>query len=84
MKFFFQNIKKKVTLVLKLLNIKNLGISDVLSSDFLGLRTSAATLNSSDSVASLALPTSAALINQRFSRWLDHPWHPGTKQKKPP
>ena len=51
-------------------------MTKVLRSDFLGLRTSEATLNSSDSVASLALPTSAALINQRFSRWLDHPWHP--------
>ena len=52
----------------------NLDDSEVLSSNFRGLRTSTASLVSATSLAS---PTSTALFHQRtsWSWWLNHPWH---------
>ena len=68
--FCFQNIKKKA-------EFKNLDDSEVLSSDFPGLKTSTASLTSSASTTSLASTNSTALFYQRTSWfwWLDHPWH---------
>ena len=56
---------------------KNLDDSEVLSSDFPGPRTSAASLTSSASAASLASTASKALFHKKksWSWWLDHPWH---------
>ena len=56
---------------------KNLDDSEVLSSDFSGPRTSAASLSSSASATSLASTASKALFHQKTScsKWLVHPWH---------
>ena len=69
-KIVFQNIKNKVV-------FKNLDDSGVLSSDFPGPRTSAASLTSSASATSLASTASKALFHQKtsWSWWLHHPWH---------
>ena len=69
-KIVFQNIKNKVV-------FKNLDDSGVLSSDFPGPRTSAASLTSSASATSLASTASKALFHQKTScsKWLVHPWH---------
>ena len=57
---------------------KDLDPSEVLSSDFSVLRTSAASMTSSASTTSIASMTSTASFHQTFcwSWWLDHPWHP--------
>ena len=49
----------------------------VLSSDFLGLRKSAASLASSTFAASLASTTSTTQLyhSTSWSWWFDHPWH---------
>ena len=56
---------------------KNLDDSEVLSSDFSGLRTSAASLTSLASATSMASTASKALFHKRtsISWWLDCPWH---------
>ena len=57
---------------------KDLDHSEVLSSDFPVLRTSAASMTSTSSITSIASMTSTASFHQIFcwSWWLDHPWHP--------
>ena len=57
---------------------KDLDHSEVLSSDFPVLRTSAASMTSTASTTSIASMTSTASFHQIFcwSWWLDHPWHP--------
>ena len=57
--------------------LKNLDDSEVLSSDFPGLRTSAASMTSTASTTSVASMTSTASFHQRTSWtwWLDHPWY---------
>ena len=56
---------------------KNLDDSELLSSDFSGLRTSASSLTSLASAPSLASTASKALFHKRTSMswWLDCPWH---------
>ena len=51
--------------------------SEVLSSDFPGLRTSAASMTSTASTTSIASMTSTASFHQKiyWSWWLDHSWH---------
>ena len=70
-KIFFQNIKNKA-------EFKNLDDSEVLGSDFLVFRTSAASMTSTASTTSMASMTSTASFHQKFywSWWLDHSWHP--------
>jgi hypothetical protein len=58
--FFVSKHKKKA-------EFNNLSESEILSSDFLGLKTSAASLTSSASATSLASPTSTSLFHQRTS-----------------
>ena len=50
---------------------------EVLSSDFPGLRTSAASMTSTASTTSIASMTSTASFHQKiyWSWWLDHSWH---------
>ena len=66
---FFSNIKNKAA-------FKCLDDSKVLSGDFSGLKTSAASMTSAASTASMASVASTALFHQRtfWSWWLDHPW----------
>ena len=68
--FLFQNIKIK-------LKFKNLINSEVLSSDFPGLKISAASMTSVASTAAIASMTSTASFHQKiyWFWWLDHPWH---------
>ena len=51
--------------------------SEVLSSDFSGLRASAASMTSTASTTSMASMTSTASFHQNnyWSWWLDHSWH---------
>ena len=55
----------------------NMDDSEVISSDFPGLRTSAASMTSTASTTSVASMTSTASFHQRTSwTWLlDHPWY---------
>ena len=57
---------------------KDLDNSEVLSSDFPVLRTSAVSMTSTASTTSIASMTSTVSFHQIFcwSWWLDHPWHP--------
>ena len=57
---------------------KDLDHSEVLSSDFPVLRTSAASMTSTASTTSIASMTSTASFHQilYWSWWLHHPWHP--------
>ena len=68
-KIVFQKKQNKV-------QFKNLDDSEVLSSDFPGLITSATSLNSSASATSLATPASSALFQQRtsWSWWFTQKW----------
>ena len=56
---------------------KNLDDSEVLSSNFLDLRTSTASMTSTASTTSMASMTSTASFHQKnyWSWWLDHHWH---------
>ena len=56
---------------------QNLVNSEVLSSDFSGLRTSAASVTSTASTTSVASMTSTASFHQKiyWSWWFDDPWH---------
>ena len=56
---------------------KNLDDSEVLSSDFPDLRTSAASMTSTASTTSMASMTFTASFHQKhyWLWWLDHPWH---------
>ena len=60
---------------------ENLVNSEVLRSDFSGLRTSAASVTSTASTASVASMTSTASFHQKmyWSWWFDHHWHPNDK-----
>ena len=60
---------------------KNLDDSEVLISDFLGLRTSAASMTSTAPTTSVASRTSTASFHQQInsSWWLDHTLHPKDK-----
>ena len=57
--------------------IENLVNSEVLRSDFSGLRTSAASVTSTASTASVASMTSTASFHQKmyWSWWFNDPWH---------
>ena len=57
--------------------IKNLHDSEVLSSDFLDLRTLAASVTSTASTTSVASMTFTVSFHQKsyWSGWLDQPWH---------
>ena len=67
---FFENIKIKLN--------SRIWMTEVFSSDFPVLRTSAASMISTASTTSIASMTSTASFHQIFcwSWWLDHPWHP--------
>ena len=69
-KFIFSKYQNKA-------EIQNMDDSEVLISDFSGLRTSAASMTSLASATSMASTTSEALFHQitSWSWWLDHPWH---------
>jgi hypothetical protein len=58
-KIFFQNVKNKA-------EFKNLDDSEVLGSDFLVFRTSAASMTSTASTTSMASMTSTASFHQNF------------------
>ena len=70
-KNFFSNNKNKG-------EFKCLDDSEVLSSDFPGLRTSTVSMTSTASMTSVASMTSTASIHQKicWTWWLDNPWHP--------
>ena len=69
--FFFSKHKNKAA-------FKCLDDSEVLSSDFLVFRTSAASMTSTASTTSMASMTSTASFHQNFywSWWFDHPQYP--------
>ena len=58
-------------------DFENLVNSEVLRSDFSGLRTSAASVTSTASTASVASMTSTASFHQKmyWSWWFNDPWH---------
>ena len=62
---------------------KCLDDSEVLSSDFPGLKTSAASMTSVTSTASVASTTSTASFHQKnyWCWWLDHPLHPNDQNQ---
>ena len=68
---FFQNVKVKP-------NSRTQDNTEVLGSDFTGLRTSATPVTSTASTTSVASMTSTASFHQKlyWTWWLDHPQHP--------
>ena len=76
----FQDIKINLNLL-----FLGLDYSEVLSSDFLGLKTSAASITSVTSTASMASMTWTASFHQKiyWSWWYDHPWHPNDQYQYP-
>ena len=66
-------------------HFKNLNDSEVLSSDFPCLKTSAASITSTASTTSVASMTSTATFHQKFylSWWLDHSYTPNDQYQSP-